>query len=118
MRNKNAHDVEYPAMQETAPGSLTAETFSNPWAGHTVEDLDAWCMDAVKSTERNEPGPIFILDKEGFAGQTVILADRHVRFEEGDEADYQGNENLSVLTDEWDKTGSDCPGRVQRRCGR
>ncbi|KAI5364569.1 hypothetical protein Slin15195_G041060 [Septoria linicola] len=59
---------------ETTQGDITAENWQNVWAGATIAELTAFCLEAVqKGTKRRCPGLFLALDEQGVTDETVIV---------------------------------------------
>lgn len=58
----------------TVPEDLTAEDWSNPWAGATLIEVSAFCSEAMTlDTERWEPSLLLVLDEKGVEEETFDL---------------------------------------------
>lgn len=79
---KNAYEIEDRFSSNTEdpelPGYYTGENFSSPWAGASLQDIEAFCIDAAKTSERKEPYLFLVLDDQDIQDETVILLQRQM----------------------------------------
>ncbi|KAF7196931.1 hypothetical protein HII31_01849 [Pseudocercospora fuligena] len=78
--SKNAYEVAErykDGVEPVEPGHFTEDNFESPWSGLSIKDVEAFCIDAAKTTEREEPSLFLILDDQGIQDETVIIAQRH-----------------------------------------
>ncbi|EME86911.1 uncharacterized protein MYCFIDRAFT_172604 [Pseudocercospora fijiensis CIRAD86] len=78
--SRNAYEVGeryQDGVEPMEPGHFTEDNLESPWSGLSIGDVEAFCIDAAKTSEREEPSLFLILDDQGITDETVILAQRH-----------------------------------------
>ncbi|KAK4495045.1 hypothetical protein PRZ48_013372 [Zasmidium cellare] len=99
-------------LPATKPGALTAENFTNEWAGASVQDVEKWVLSYDDTgIDGNDISLLLILDAQGLQDRTCIVAERHVEWDyDADppapipKADREKQHEFNKYRAPWDET--------------
>lgn len=99
---KNAYDLELPPGTDalpTTPPSLDA-TFDNSWAGSSLADVEAFCLDIIHAGDQDNIGPpmFVVADSEGFQARNAILVEQFC----DDNQDFKMLDKFDKMRIPWD----------------
>lgn len=86
---KNAYDLDLPEgkhMLATTPPSLPPD-YSNAWSGASLSDVEGFCLDLIKASERDEIGAslFVVVDDKALEREEAIVVEREVGENEDEE---------------------------------